>query len=266
MLRGVEQADLRDPALVASLLPLAQLLNRRYFKLRVEAPSELLRGPVLYVGNHNGGIAGPDLCCTMGSLWETRGPEAPLYALAHDFVMREPSRFRSFLQRLGALRATPENARWALERGGQLLVYPGGDLDAYRHSRKRNEFVLGSRSGFVRIAQESGVPIVPIVAEGAHRSAYIFAEGKRLARVMRLKHWARLERFPVALALPWGVALGPWVPYMPLPFPIQLRFLPPIEAPKHVSPHVVREEVRAQMQRAMDELVARAREGSASSP
>jgi len=143
-----------------------------------------------------------------------------------------------------------------------VLVYPGGDLDAYRHARRRDEVVLGRRTGFVRVAQAAGVPIVPVVAHGAHRSAYIFSEGEAIARALDLKRWARLERFPLALALPRGLALGPWIPYLPLPFPIQLRLLPPIEAPAGADPEAIRGRVQAAMQAALDELARRAREPS----
>jgi 1-acyl-sn-glycerol-3-phosphate acyltransferase len=257
-----DRLDARDPALIAAVLPFVRAANRRYLRLRAEGFDGLGREPVLYVGNHNGGIAGPDLCCTLGSLWEALGPEAPLYALAHDFAMRQLQPFGALLQRFGGIRAAPDNALRALRSGAQVLVYPGGDLDAYRHARRRDHVVLGPRTGFVRVAQAAGVPIVPIVAHGAHRSAYIFSEGEGIARVLRLKRWARLERFPLALALPWGLALGPWLPYLPLPFPIQLRVLPPIAAPASVAPEAIRERVQAAMQEALEDLARRARETS----
>jgi 1-acyl-sn-glycerol-3-phosphate acyltransferase len=257
-----DRLDARDPALVAGVLPFVRAANHRYLRLRAEGFERLGRAPVLYVGNHNGGIAGPDLCCTLGSLWDALGPEAPLYALAHDFPMRQLQPFGAVLQPLGGIRAAPDNALRALRCGAQVLAYPGGDLDAYRHTSRRDEVVLGQRMGFVRVAQTAGVPIVPIVAHGAHRSAYIFSEGEALARVLRLKRWARLERFPLALALPWGLALGPWLPYLPLPFPIQLRALPPIPAPDGAPPESIRERVRAAMQEALDDLARRAREAS----
>ena len=100
------------------------------------------------------------------------------------------------------------------------------------------------------------------MAQGAHRSAYIFSEGEEIARVLRLKRWARLERFPLALALPWRLALGPWVPYLPLPFRIQLRVLRPIPAPEGADPGGIRERVRAEMQTALDDLAQRARTDS----
>jgi 1-acyl-sn-glycerol-3-phosphate acyltransferase len=250
--------EARDPALIAAALPLVRLANQRYFRLRAEGFDRMEQGPALYVGNHNGGIAGPDLCCTLGSLWEARGPKAPLYALAHDFVMRQVPRVGAMLQRFGAIGARPDHALCALRAGAQVLVYPGGDLDAYRHSRRRDEVVLGARTGFVRLAQAAQVPIVPIVAHGAHRSAYIFHEGVHLARVLDLKRWARLERFPLALALPWGLALGPWLPYLPLPFPIQVRVLPPIAVPSDADPERVHARVHLAMQAALDQLARRA--------
>lgn len=244
-----------DPALIARLLPLVRAINRYYLRLRVEGLGNVPGGPALYVGNHNGGIAGPDLCCTLGTLWELRGP--PLYALAHDFPMRQLRAFGAAIRPFGALRASPRNALNALASGAQVLVYPGGDLDAYRHARARDRVILGTRTGFVRVAQAAGVPIVPIVAHGAHRSAYIFCDGEHIARLLRLQRWGRLERFPLAWALPWGLAVGPWLPYFPLPFPIRLRILPPMAAGRDEHPETIRARVHGAMQAALDELAQR---------
>lgn len=253
-----DRLDARDPRAIAALLPLVRTVNERYLHLRRDGLENVPRTPALFVGNHNGGISGPDLACTMGTLWDVLGADAPLYALAHDFAMRQLPPFGRLLQKVGGIRATPTNALRVLTAGGQALVYPGGDLEAYRHSRERDRIVLGERTGFVRVAQRAGAPIVPIVAHGAHRSAYIFHEGRGLARALRMPAWARLTRFPLALALPWGVALGPWAPYLPLPFPIRLRVLAPIDVAVDDDPIAVRETVRARMQRALDELAREA--------
>lgn len=249
-----DRLDRRDPRLITEVLPALRRLNRTYFRLKTEGIELLRPGPALYVANHNGGIMGPDLFCTLGTLWDALGAEAPLFQLAHDFAMRQLTPLGRFLQRFGAVRASPDNARRILAAGASALVYPGGDLEAYRHTARRDEVVLGQRTGFVRIAQSAGVPIVPIVAHGAHRSAYIFSEGEGIARRLRLPRWARLERFPLALALPWGVAPSPWLPYLPLPFPIRLRVLPPISVPPDADPVEVREGVRNNMQAALDDL------------
>jgi 1-acyl-sn-glycerol-3-phosphate acyltransferase len=253
---GDDPLGVRAPEVIAAVMPLARALSRRYFRLRVEGLDRVPPGPALLVGNHNNGLAGPDIACTLSTLWDARGPDAPLYALAHDFAMRHLTAFGAVIARFGALAATRANARRALDAGALVLVYPGGDLEAYRHFRRRDEVILGPRTGFVTLAQEAGVPIVPVVAQGAHRSAFVFHEGEAIARRLGLKRWARVERFPLALALPWGLAAGPWLPWLPLPFPIRLRFLAPQRVAAGDDPAQARERVRAAMQGALDEMAA----------
>jgi 1-acyl-sn-glycerol-3-phosphate acyltransferase len=257
-----DRLDRRDERAVRALLPLVRLISARYCRLRrdgLEHVAAVADGPALFVGNHNGGITGADVACTLGTLWDALGATAPLYALAHDFVMRQLEPVGRVLQRYGALRACPENATRALASGAKVLVYPGGELDAFRRSSRRDEVVLGNRSGFVRVAQRAGVPVVPIVAQGAHRSAVILHEGEAVVRALRLDRIARVQRFPVALALPWGVAIGPWTPYLPLPFPIRWRALAPIRFSARDDPDEGRELVRARMQAALDEMAREAR-------
>jgi 1-acyl-sn-glycerol-3-phosphate acyltransferase len=223
-------------------------------KLETAGVEHVRRAPALFVGNHNGGIMGPDLFCTLPTLWRLLGADAPLYAMAHDFAMRRVRPLGRLLQRAGGMRADPANARRVLARGGMVLVYPGGDLEAFRHFGLRHRIVFGARTGFVRIAQEAGVPIVPIVAQGAHSSSVVLHEGEWLARALGLTAWSRLQRFPIAVGLPWGVGAGPWVPFLPLPLPVRLAVLPPIDAPRDVPPREIQAEVVGRMQRAMDEM------------
>jgi 1-acyl-sn-glycerol-3-phosphate acyltransferase len=249
-----DRIDRRNPALIARLLPLLEAFNARYFRVRSDGHENIPDGPALFVANHNGGLLGPDLFCTLGLLWRRLGPDRPLYALAHDFGMRHLPPLGRLLQLAGGVRASRDNAARALAAGGSVLVYPGGDLDAYRHFTRRNEVVLLPRNGFIEVARMTGVPIVPIVAHGAHRSAFIFSEGHAIARLLRLHHWARLERFPLALALPWIFAPGPWLPYLPLPFRVRLRVLPARHVAAAQPAAEAARDVQHEMQRALDEL------------
>jgi 1-acyl-sn-glycerol-3-phosphate acyltransferase len=246
--------DRRDPRVIARALPAFEWLAARYFRLRADGVEHLPAGPALLVANHNGGILGPDLCCTLATLWRALGVDAPLYALAHDFPMRQLTPLGRLLQMLGAIRASRANAARALATGAKVLVYPGGDLDAYRSFARRHEVVILPRTGFVEVARAARVPIVPIVAEGAHRSGVIVSEGERIAAWLRLARWGRLERFPIALALPWGVALGPWIPYLPLPFPIRLRILPAVRISDDGDAAAAAADVQARMQAALEAL------------
>ncbi len=250
--------DRRDASVIRALLPAVHTFNAHYLKLKRDGLEHIPKSPALFVGNHNSGITGPEIPSTLAMLWEALGAEAPLYALAHDFAMRQLPLVGRVIQKFGGVRASSDNAARILAAGGQALVYPGGDLEAYRHSRQRNEIVLGDRTGFVRVAQRAGVPIVPIVTHGAHRSAYIFHDGAWIAELLRLQQWARLKRFPLALALPWGIAIGPWLPYLPLPFPVRLRVLPPVTVGPVDDPIEIREHVRGRMQAALDALAREA--------
>lgn len=219
-----DSLERRDPAFIRRVLPLADLFNDRYVRLDAAGLENVPRTPCLYVGNHNGGIMGPDVVCTLGTLWHALGADFPLYALAHDFAMRQVEAFGALVQRGGGIAATHANAERVFARGGQVLVYPGGELDAFRRHARRHDVVILPRTGFARLAMKCSVPVVPIVASGAHESAIILAEGKRIAR--RLPRRLRIVTFPIALALPWGVVAGPWLPYLPMPWKIRLRVLP----------------------------------------
>jgi hypothetical protein len=63
-----------------------------------------------------------------------------------------------------------------------------------------------------------------------------------------------VSRFPLALALPWGLALGPWLPYLPLPFRVRLRVLPALRVAPSDDARDVQEALRARMQSALDQL------------
>ena len=259
----VDRLDLRDPALIARVLPVLRPFTHGYCGLRVEGLERLPSGPALYVGNQSGGILGADVLCTLATLWDTLGADAPLYALAPDFAITRLRPLGRFAQRFGGVRASAASATRVLDAGGSVLAYPGGASEAYRHASRRDEIVLGRRTGFIRVAQETGAPIVPIVAHGAHRSAYVFHEGAGLAHLVALERWAGAERLPLALALPWGVAIGPWTPYAPLPFPIRLRVLEPTRVEPAEPPAHARETIRARMQAALDDLAAPARSQAA---
>jgi 1-acyl-sn-glycerol-3-phosphate acyltransferase len=163
---------------------------------------------------------------------------------------------------LGAVRANHDNAHRLFARGHKVLVYPGGDIDAFRPWSRRHEVVFGRRAGFVRVALRARVPIVPVVSAGAHDAFRVLTDGRQLVAQLGLKRIARIEVLPVIVCLPWGVALGTG-PYLPLPVRIRIRVLPPLHWPD-LPPDAAdddrivwrcREEVRAAMQDALDLLM-----------
>lgn len=252
--------DLRDPAFLAAHLERVARVFDAYHEARVEGLSRVPAGPALLVGNHHGGTTNSDLFALMLAWWRHHGVDDPVYGLAHDLLFRVPW-LGALAARAGAVRASPDVAEALLRRGARVLVYPGGDLDALKHWRRRNEVVFGARGGFVRLALRARVPLVPVVSAGGHEGFRVLTDGAWLARALGLRR-LRVEVLPLALALPWGLAPGP-APYLPWPLRMRLRVLDPIawpELPPEAAddPAVVarcREQVRAAMQSSLDDVL-----------
>ncbi len=220
----------RDAELVPVLLEVARFLGRHYFRLEVRGVEHVpAQGPVLLVGNHNGGLVPMDGFFTALAILDRFGPERALYALAHDFLFYD-ALLRRYATRIGLLRAGHASARHVFERGGLVLVYPGSDLETFRPWRDRARVVLGGRKGFLKLALETGVPIVPVVSAGTHEQFVVLTRGDRLAEMLHMHWWARTFVFPVVLALPWGITSG-FVPYVPLPAQTTIAVGPPMTWP-----------------------------------
>ena len=69
-------------------------------------------GGALVVSNHSGGLLTPDPLILGPAFFDKFGYDRPLYTLAHYGVFFTP--FRSYLGRIGAIHASPENAVKAL--------------------------------------------------------------------------------------------------------------------------------------------------------
>lgn len=227
---SADDVHARDPELVTLLLDLWRVIAHYWFRLRVEGVAHVPpHGPVLLVGNHNGGLVPADGFFAALAIHDHLGPGRALHALVHDFVFEDPV-LRRYAGRLGMLRAGHESARHAFAAGAAVIVFPGSDVDSYRPFRDRHRVVLGGRKGFLALAIREGVPIVPVVTAGAQEQFVVLIRGDRLARFLHAHAWARADVLPIVLALPWGLTQG-FVPYLPLPTQVSVAFLPPMRWP-----------------------------------
>ena len=185
-------------------------------------------GPVLLVGNHSGGTLIADTFVFAQAFYDHFGADRVFYQLAHDLVFKVPG-VRAMLTPYGTVPASPENMRRALARGAALLVYPGGDHETYRATWHSAEIDFAHRTGFVRLALELGVPIVPVVAIGGQETALFLGQGERIARLLHLHRLLRVDVAPVQIAPPWGVTVLDLPGRVPLPAKITVEVLPPID-------------------------------------
>ena len=187
--------------------------------------------PCMVVSNHSGGILVPD-AFGLGFAWYRHfGTGRPLHGLIHEVPM-QIKRLGEPLAKLGGVVASREAGRHVLaDLGRDLLVMPGGDLDVYRPYKDRYKVCFGGRKGYARLALRARVPIVPVANSGAHATLLVLTDGQRIARALKLRKYFRAGIFPISLAAPWGLTVGPW-PHVPIPTRFHYRFGAPLRLPE----------------------------------
>ncbi len=254
--RRIPRADLdeRDPDYIRERLPQLWLAASIWYRGEVRGLGNVPdTGPVLLVGNHSGGTMTPDTVVFTLAFSTYFGVERSFYQLAHNLVLSMPG--LSFLRKFGTVAASPANARTALRSGAALLVYPGGDYEVFRPSWEGNRVDFGGRKGFIRLAIEQNVPIVPVVSIGGQETALFLTRGERLARLLMLDRLFRLKALPISLALPWGINVGDMMGHIPLPAKITIETLPPIDLQAEFGPEPDPAEVYDHLTRIMQDTL-----------
>jgi len=132
--------------------------------------------------------------------------------------------------------ASHDNAREALDSGAALLVYPGGDYEVHRPSWESGKIDFGGRKGFIQLALDRDVPVVPVVSIGGQETSLFLTRGERLARLLMVDRLARLKVLPISIGLPWGLNVGDMLGHIPLPAKITIETLPAIDLRKEFGP------------------------------
>jgi 1-acyl-sn-glycerol-3-phosphate acyltransferase len=263
-IKGALSADLddRDPDYIRENLPLSWLAATLWYRAEVRnmgnVPEE---GPVLLVGNHTGGNMAPEVIVLPLAFSTYFGVERPFYQLAHNLVLASP--VGPFLRRYGAMAASHEHAKRALQSGAAVLVFPGGDWEVHRPSWEGNRIDFADRKGFVKLAMSEGVKIVPVVTIGGQETALFLSRGAWLAKLLRVDRSLRLKVLPISLALPWGLNIGDLFGHIPLPAKVTIEVLSPVDLQEQFGdePDIdeVYEHVTRVMQEALEGLAAERR-------
>jgi len=262
--------DDRDPSEISRWMPIWAWLYEHYFRVTSSGWEQIPRSPVLFVASHNGGLAAPDMYMTMYDWFRREGLTRPVYGLSHRNLWHESIVLSQAAAKFGAVQAHPKMAIAAFEHGASVLVYPGGAQDVFRPYADRHKIEFAGRNGFIKLALRCGVPIVPIVSNGAHETLIVLQDVYEWAKQLHDRGWLKWpgrlgldpEVFPIYLGLPWGLSIGP-LPNLPLPVQIQIRVCEPIVFPQmgreasrdRQYVHQCCEQVRSAMQTALDNLV-----------
>lgn len=259
----------REPKFIQSLMPFWGWLYRYYFRVETSGWQHLVPNrKTLIVGSHNGGLVAPDMFMCIYDWFRRFGTETPVYGLAHSNIWKIIPHLGRHAAKCGAIQAKPHMATAALRQNAPVLVYPGGLKDVFRPYSMRHQIYFAGHRGFIRLALQEEAPIVPMVSQGAHSTLIVLAE---IYDQLKQLHEAGMpwlfgidpEVFPIYLGLPWGVGIGP-LPNIPFPVQIRTRVGAPITFERYgveasQDTDYVRtcyEQVKAQMQQELDELVS----------
>lgn len=248
-----------DPDYVVRLTRQMQPLfgRRGWFRVDCDGWEHLPPAPAMVVSNHSGGLMLPDMW-GLGYSWVSHfGRDRLVHPLAHEMVFAHP-KVGTALARAGVMRAGRENTRRILnDFGRDVLVTPGGDLDVFRPWKDRYKVTFGGRTGYARMALRLGVPIVPLANAGPHDTLMVLTQGRAISRRLHLKELFRSEIFPISIAFPWGLAIGP-LPHIPPPTHLRYLFGAPLtpEAPTGPGGEPTDAQVRALDERVRDSVQA----------
>jgi 1-acyl-sn-glycerol-3-phosphate acyltransferase len=229
-------------------------LMQYWFRMEMEGWENLPDAPVLLIGIHSGAPFVWDAWTVGVQWWRHFGEGRPLHGTAHDALMAMPLIGR-FFRSMGVLPAASDAIVTALAEGQDVALWPGGEVDSLRPWVERDQANLAHRRGFVRVAIQTGVPIVPIATVGGADAMPVLIKGDRLSKFLRLDKALRLKVFPIAVSLPWGIAPAA-LPQIPLPAKIRTMLRPPIHVdsdPKRLEDDDYIEEIYQQVQDSIQE-------------
>ena len=252
-----DDLDAWDPEYIRQTVPLMRMVFGTYFRGEVRGLENIpADGPALLVGNHSGGTYIADTFVFTQRFYEHFGPDRRFHQLAHDVAAKSPA--LGLIRRYGVVPASHDNARAAFDLGAPVLVYPGGDYETFRPSWHGDRIEFGGRRGFIELAIERDVPIVPVVAIGGQETALFVTRGQRAAKAIGFDKLTRIKVLPVSIGPPLGINLLDFPGRVPLPAKIKIQVLPPIDLRERYGDEPDRdtayEAVTAEMQDALTAL------------
>ena len=224
------------------------LLYRHYFRVSTRNIDRVPDGGVLLIANHAGQFAYDGAMLAMAMLLEAEPPRLAR-GMGEYFLWKVPW-MGIAASRIGTLVGTPENCIAMLEAGECVMVFPEGARGANKPFHKRYQLQRFGL-GFMRLALQAGVPIVPVGIVGSEEQQPGFANLEGVAERLGL------PSLPITVTQPW---LGPVGSAMALPVKYHIYFGDPLyfEGEAHEEDAAIEERVEV-VKSAMSGLLDRGR-------
>jgi 1-acyl-sn-glycerol-3-phosphate acyltransferase len=190
---GVSQQHL------AAFYTLLSKFYHSYFSIRAEGLENIpARGRAMLVGNHSGGVAF-DGGMIIASAFFDKEPPRLVQGMVEKFMNSVPFT-APWMYRAGQFTGLPENATRLLDNERLLLVFPEGARGTAKLYKERNSLVRFG-TGFMRLALQTGAPIIPFAFSGG---GDIFPTVRNLYTLGKLvgAPYIPLTKYVVPLPLP----------------------------------------------------------------
>jgi 1-acyl-sn-glycerol-3-phosphate acyltransferase len=165
-----------DPVLVQLLRPVFEFLYKDWWRVEIKGIKNIpARGPAIVVANHSGMLPYDAAMINMG-IYSEHPKHRNVRFLVADFIGNFPVLSR-FIERAGGVKASPENAKALVKKGEIVCVFPEGTRGIGKLYADRYKLQDFGKGGVVRVAMETGVPVIPcavIGAEDIHPILYKF--------------------------------------------------------------------------------------------
>lgn len=238
-----------DPEVAARWESFLDFVYDRWLRVEVEGIEHVpAEGRVVLVANHGGAI--PVDGVVLATALRKEHPNARhLRWLAEDFVFHFPYA-GTWLNRLGAVRACPDNAERLLRQGFCVGLFPEGVKGISKGWRERYKLQRFGRGGHIKLALRTRTPIIPVSIVGSDEAHPMLGQSHVLAKMMGLPY------MPITPTFPWLGPLG----LMPLPTrwrivfgqPLALDGYEPAQADDEVLVGRLNERLRSTIQETLD--------------
>jgi 1-acyl-sn-glycerol-3-phosphate acyltransferase len=188
-----------DPDTARHTLSLLLFLHRSYFRTQVFGAETTPPGAAIYVANHSGHLP-VDGMLIAASLMLDRNPPVLVRSMVEKWAQTLPFVARWF-PRVGQVLGAPDNARRLLLDDNPLLVFPEGVRGISKPFSERYQLAPFGL-GFLRLALEARVPIVPVAVVGAEEQYPAVANLKGLARLLGTPSFPLLPQLLLGFPLP----------------------------------------------------------------
>jgi len=171
----------------------------RYLRVEVEGMENIpARGPAILVPNHSG-FMGFDALLLSHWIQKKRGriPRIMLHRLFYFKGILE-----AHAKKFGFLKASFQNGISALNKNNLLIVFPEAEQGNFKPINRKYR-LQDFRPGFVRMAERTRAPIIPVVIIGAEETHINLGQLKVLDQLLPLP----LNLFP--LPAKWKIKILP---------------------------------------------------------